>query len=172
MGIKGDIMTNEHIAGAMGVSLKQMNDYINRNGGMQPSSQVIKNWHDYDNSIWKCILTCAKILSESGKIKLPLYVERDIDFLLTHIEKCADYTDNVLYPPVHETERLPDAVTHANLGKHNKSIKTRTFRTMMNVREALNKALDIWLPNVDASKGTLNQPTFDTHFTVEGQKSQ
>tara|TARA_B100000242_G_scaffold294157_1_gene275155 strand:- start:243 stop:761 length:519 start_codon:yes stop_codon:yes gene_type:complete len=172
MAIIGDIMTNEHIAGAMGVSLKQMNDYINRNGRMRPSSQVIKNWHEYDNAIWKCILTCAKILVEAGKMKVPGYVEKDIDFLLTHIEKCADYTDNVLYPHPHETARLPDAVTHANLAKHRKSIKSRTFRTMMNVREGLNEALEIWLPNVDTAKGTLNLPTFDDHFEVEGQKSQ
>lgn len=166
MAIIGDTMTNEHIAGAMGVSLNQMNSHINRNGQIKPSSQVIKNWHEYDNAIWKCILTCAKILTEAGKMKVPGYVERDIDFLLAHIEKCADYTDNVLYPTTKETAQLPDAVTHANLAKHTKSIKSRTFRTMMNIREGLNEALDIWLPNVDTSKGTLNKPNFDEHFDV------
>jgi len=144
-------MTNKQITDATGDSLKQMNNHIRENGKIKPSSNVIKNWHEYDNAKWKHILTCNKILIDQGILKVPGYVEQDIDFLLTHIEKCADYSDNVLYPTPKETATLPDAVTHANLAKHNKSIKSRTFRTMMNIREALNDALDIDLPNDDSS---------------------
>jgi len=152
------------MAGVLGETLRQMNSHINENGKIQPSSQVIKNWHEYDNCIWIAALEGIKILSEAKLIKLPRFVENDVDFLHTHIQKCADYTDNVLYPTPKETGRLPDAVTHANRAKHDRTIKSTTFRTMMNVREALNQALDIYLPNDDDSKGGLDPTPYEKFF--------
>ena len=157
-------METEVLAGALDVSVRTMNNHINENGQIKPSSAVIKTWHDYDNTIWKVILTASKILIEGGKMKVPSYVEADIDFLLEHIEKCADYTDNVLYPTPKETASLPDAVTHAAKHKHSKTIKSRTFRTMMNVREGLNEALGIILPNDDDSKGGLDPTPYERFF--------
>lgn len=154
----------ETIAGATGVSLKQMNDYINRTGAIAPSSALIKGWHEYDNTIWKCILTCARILVDDHKIQVPGYVDKDIDFLLAHIKEYGIHHDNVLYPTPKETGQLPGAVTHANRGKYDKTIKSRTFRTMMNVREALNEALGIDLPNDDGSRGRLDPKPSDTLF--------
>jgi hypothetical protein len=136
--------------------LEQMNDHINRHGQIKQSSQVIKNWHKYDNTVWTLILRGIQRAISNGEITVEGWVERDIDFLLTHIEKCQDHTDNVLYQEPKETGRLPDSVTHANRAKHYKTIKTRTFRTMMQIREALCKALGIDLPNEDSSKGKLD----------------
>lgn len=157
-------METEILAGALDKSVRSMNKHINDNGQIQPSSDVIKNWHEYDNTIWKVILTASKILIDGGKMNVKGYVEADIDFLLQHIEKCADYTDNVLYPTQQETMRLPDAVTHVAKHRHGKTIKTRTFRTMMNIREGLNTALGIDLPNADGSKGGLDPTPFERLF--------
>lgn len=154
----------EQIASAMSVALKEMNEHINENGQINRSSQVIKNWHVYDNYTWELILGGAKYLNEQGKIKLKGFAERDVDFLLEHLAECYQHTDNVLFPNVKTTGTLPASVTHANPAKYQCTIKTRTFRTMMNVREALCDALDIDLPNEDSSKGKLNATPMDTLF--------
>jgi len=143
-------------AEVLDVVLEQMNDHINKHGQIKKSSQVIKNWHQYDNTIWTMILQGIQRAITNGYIKVDGWVESEIDFLLTHIRKCEAHTDNVLYQDPKETARLPDSVTHANTAKHYKTIKTRTFRIMMQIREALCKALGIDLPNEDSSKGKLD----------------
>jgi len=155
-----DVLQAEAVWGCV----NQMNKHIHKHGEIKPSSQVIKNWHEYNNDLWKVFLTGTKRLIDNGKLNLPYWAETDVEFLLEHIEKCADLTDNVLYPTQEETARLPDAVTHVAKHKHGKTIKSRTFRTMMNVREAVCKALDIDLPNSDDSKGGLDPTPFDKFF--------
>ena len=157
----------ETIAGATGVSLNQMNQYINSQGAIAPSSALIKGWHEYDNTIWKCILCCARILVDDHKIQVPGYVDKDIDFLLKHIDEYGIHHHNVLYPTPKETGQLHGAITHANRAKYDKTIKSRTFRTMMNIRESLNSALGIDLPNSDGSQGRLDPTPKDTLFTTE-----
>ena len=147
---------HEQVADALHQALEEMNSYINDYGQIQRSSSIIKGWHTYDNHQWELILAGAKSLSDTGRLDLPTYVEKDIDFLLQHLEEYSVHSDNLLYPTPAETNSLPSAITHANKAKYETTIKTRTFRTMMNVREALCRALDIDLPNEDSSKGNLN----------------
>jgi len=154
----------ERIAGAISIALKEMNNHINANGQINRSSQVIKNWHVYDNYTWELILSGAKYLNEQGCINLKGYTERDLDFLLEHLAECYQHTNNVLFPNVKTTGNLPASVTHANPAKYQCTIKTRTFRTMMNLREALCEALDIDLPNEDSSKGKLNATPMSVLF--------
>tara|TARA_R110000796_G_scaffold58432_1_gene135024 strand:- start:814 stop:1308 length:495 start_codon:yes stop_codon:yes gene_type:complete len=154
------------IAGATGVSLNQMNSHINQVGAIKPSSPIIKGWHDYDNVIWKCIFSCARILIDQNRISVPNYVDKDIDFLLTHIEEYGVHHNNVLYPTIKDTGTLPGAITHTNKAKYAKTVKSRTFRTMMNIRESLNAALDIDLPNEDGSRGRLTPSPKDTLFEI------
>jgi len=154
----------ETIAGATGVSLNQMNSHINQVGAIKPSSPIIKGWHEYDNVIWKCILTCARILVDENRIQVPNYVDKDIDFLLRHIDEFGNHHNNVLYPTPKDTGTLHGAITHANRAKYEKTVKSRTFRTMMNIRESINFALDIDLPNEDGSRGKLTPSPKETLF--------
>jgi len=143
-------------AEVLDVVLEQMNDHINKHGKIKQSSQVIKNWHQYDNTIWTMILQGIQGGIANGYITVPYWAEKEFDFLLTHIRKCEAHTDNVLFQDPKETARLPDSITHANTAKHGITIKRRTFRCMMQIREALCKALGIDLPNEDSSKGKLD----------------
>ena len=146
----------ELVAEAISKSIDEMNDYINTQGMIKPSSKIIKGWHNYDNEQWELILAGAKALADAGDISLPSYVERDIDVLLKHIAEYEAHCDNLMYPTPALTAQLPSAVTHADKRKYDKTIKTRTFRTMMNIREAICAAIDIDLPNDDSSKGKLD----------------
>ena len=47
------------IAGATGVSLNQMNQYINSQGAIAPSSALIKGWHEYNLEVY--IVLCSYI---------------------------------------------------------------------------------------------------------------
>ena len=147
---------HEQVADALYQALEEMNSYINSYGEIQRSSSIIKGWHNYDNHQWELILAGAKNLSDTGRLDLPQYVEKDIEMLLRHLEEYSVHSDNLLYPTPAETKSLPGAITHANKAKYDTTIKTRTFRIMVNVREALCRALDIDLPNEDSSKGKLD----------------
>jgi hypothetical protein len=157
-------VTTLQMASMTGVALRAMNDHINTHGAIKPSSEIIKGWHEYDNLIWKCILTITKTLADQGAISVPNYVDKDIDLLLQHLNEYDIHHHNLLYPTPKETGKLPGALTHANRAKYDKSIKTRTFRFMMNMRESICFAIDIDLPNEDSSRGKLTPSPKETLF--------
>jgi hypothetical protein len=147
----------------------EMNNLINAEGQLK-KSRIIKQWHKYDNHDWDCILAVVRYLDEQGKIKLPQFILNDVELLSKHLEEFGVeierdfYCDNLLYPSPKHTKTLPDRMTHGNPARNDKTIKTRVFRTMMNVREALCEACGIDLPNDDSSKGKLNPTPFDDLF--------
>lgn len=154
----------EQVADAVSDALSEMNDYINDNGKIQPSSGMIKHWHTYDNHRWELILSGAKALCECGDIRVKPFVEKDIDMLLDHLTQYDSYADNILYPTPKIHRTLPSAVTHADDRKYDKTIRSRTFRTMVNLREALCESLGIDLPNDDSSLGKLNPTPYEALF--------
>jgi hypothetical protein len=155
---------NALIARALGDALNTMNSHINAHGEIERSSAIIKGWHNYNNLEWGLILGGAQYLSDSTCIRLPAKIEQDIEFLLKHLSEHKGLHHNILYPTVKDTGALPNAVTHTNRAKHDVSIKTRVFRTMMAIRESLCAALDIDLPNCAASKGKLNPTRYEEMF--------
>jgi len=160
----------ELAADVMSAVLKQMNSHINKHGMIKTSSQVIKNWHEYDNTVWLHIFGTVKLLCDKGLLTLPPFVERDIDYLVNHITEYADDAkykydcDNLAYPD--PKYGLPSRLTEDDRRKYTKTIRTRTFRTMMNVRESLNHAIGVHLPNEDSSKGLLDPTPFEKNFHV------
>jgi len=142
----------------------EMNNTINDFGEIKPSSRIIKQWHKYDNLDWACIVDIVRLLEEQGAISLKNYTIEDLDWFETLLTQYHNLGDNVLYPDPKTTAHLPDAITHANRAKHKKSTKTKVFRSMMNIREALCKACGIDLPNDDSSKGKLDPTPFDNLF--------
>lgn len=156
-----DIYTQ--LAHTTGDALWAMNNHINENGEIQRSSPVIKLWHTYTNDDWFRILGCVKHLSNCAGIRLPVKTELDIGILLKHLKQYDEHCDNVLYPKVKVTNSLPKAITNIN---GDTSVKTVTFRTMMNIRETLCAALDIDLPNADSSIGKLNPTAFEALYEL------
>jgi hypothetical protein len=152
------------VATALHQALDEMNTYINLNGEIKRSSSIIKGWHTYDNYTWELIMSGAQVLNDQRLIDLPDWVIKDIDLLLNHLSEHSAHHSNILYPTPKDTNSLPHAITHADLTKYPRSIKTRTFRTMMNIREALCRALDIDLPNCDSSQGLLDPKPKDLLF--------
>jgi hypothetical protein len=154
----------QQVANAVSDSLSEMNNYINLNGKIAPSSTMIKNWHTYDNHRWELVLTGAKAMIECSDIRVRPFVEQDIDMLLNHLTQYDSYADNILYPTPKVHKSLPSAITHADDRKYAKTIRTRTFRTMLNLREALCDTLGIDLPNEDSSIGKLKPNTYEALF--------
>ena len=157
----------KYIGAVMAQAVYDMNAHINTHGKIERSSQVIKNWHEYDNVIWRCILAGAQILEDEANLMLRGYAEADIEFLWNHIEQYETYHDNLLYPTPNDTKRMPDSLSHNNPQKHQKTIKQRTFRLMMEIRDKLcgdmkNPGILGWsLANDDTSKGKLDPTPFE-----------
>ena len=157
----------------MAEAVRQMNQHINQHGRIERSSQVIKNWHDYDNDVWLCILAGAQILQDEANLRLPGYAEDDIELLAKHIEDYGSHHSNILYPTPKDTKHMGDALTHNNPQKHSRTIKQRTYRLMMNIRDRLcgdDKSIGVLamdFPNSDSSKGKLDPTPKETLLSVQ-----
>jgi len=99
-------------------------------------------------------------------IRIDRFSEENIDFLLQHLDQYWGYTHNILYPTPKETNSLPGSITHANRRAYPKTIKSRTFKFMMEYREALCiHMLGFDLRNEDSSKGLLTPTPFEEMFS-------
>lgn len=148
--------------------MERMNQQINSYGKIAKSSSLITHWHTLNNVDWLTLLTSAQGLEAEGSLRLKSWCLRDIDRLIKHIEHNYTHCDNLLYPTVKETNSLPHKITHFD---RTTSVKTVTFKTMMNLREAYCAMLGIDLPNEDSSKGLLNPTRFEVLFDVQDQVS-
>lgn len=140
--------------------MDRLNSYINQHGETPPSS-IIKSWHQLNNSQWASILYVAHQLDQGGCLRVPHWVSGDIDTLLQHLRLNHTLCDNVLYPTVAETHTLPHSCTHV---ARDITVKSRVFRTMMNLREAYCHILHLHLPNTNSSKGTMNTTSYEALF--------
>ena len=140
--------------------MNRLNNYINSYGEIKPSS-IIKSWHELNNMQWASILYIARELDQGGALRVPNFVSADIDTLLKHLRENYIYCDNVLYPTVAETRNLPHDITHL---ARDVTVKSRVFRTMMNLREAHCHILGVKLPNSDASVGMLDATPYEVLF--------
>jgi hypothetical protein len=143
----------------------QMNERINEIGEIPRSDQTIKNWHEYDNVMWRQLLETVLIIDECYRVDQNLV--KDCQRLIKHIDQYGDYTDNVLYPEPKITNHLSKKITTV-INEWNKSetVKTSTFRTMMRIRELYCDIIGLDLPNDDSSIGKLNLSPLERLFEI------
>lgn len=141
----------------------QINERINEIGEIPRSDQTIKNWHDYDNEMWRQLLEAILIIDECYSVDQNLV--KDCQSLLNHLDRYEEYTDNLLYPEPKITNGLSKKLTTvSNYWGSTESVKTMTFRTMMRIRELYCKIIDLDLPNDHASQGRLIGKPIDKLF--------
>lgn len=133
--------------------MQSMNDHINANGQIKKSSAIIKHWHELTNRDWLIILLIAKELDNEGSIYLSEGVLNDIDRLINHIDNYDVHCNNLLYPSIDVSKKLNHSLSNFS---RDTTVKTITFKTMMNIREAYCKMKNLDLPNDDSSKGKLD----------------
>lgn len=144
---------------------RQMNERINEIGEIPRSDQTIKNWHEYDNVMWRQLLETVLILDECYRVDHHLVI--DCQRLIKHIDQYGDYTENVLYPEPKISSSLNKRITTVvNDWGTSETVKTATFRTMMRIRELYCKIIDLDLPNEDSSKGKLIQSPLERLFEI------
>ena len=141
--------------------MELMNKHIKCYGRIQKSSPVIKHWHTLNNLDWLTVLTIAKGLDQEGSMPLKDWTLRDIDKLVNHITNYESHCDNLLYPEIAVTKTLHHKLTNFD---RTVTVKSITFKTMMNLREAYCKMKGIELPNDDSSKGKLDPKPIETLF--------
>lgn len=130
-----------------------MNTHINTHGQIQRSSDLIKHWHDLNNTDWLVILNIALAMEQDGSWRLNRWTLADCERLVKHIQQYDSHCDNLLYPTPKITNSLHKKITNFDSST---TVKSITFKTMMNLREAYCAMQDIDLPNEDSSKGKLD----------------
>jgi hypothetical protein len=147
----------------------QMNERINEIGEIPQSDQTIKNWHEYDNAMWRHLLEAVLIIDQCYNVDHRLV--KDCQILIDHIDQYGDYCGNVLYPTPQITGRLKKEVSKHSITVPTQwgtteTVKKATFRTMMRVRELYCDIIDLDYPNADASKGRLTASAFERLFDL------
>lgn len=142
---------------------EQMNQRINEIGEIPKSDQTIKNWHDYDNVIWRELLDAVVIIDQCHPVDQHLV--QDANTLAKHLNQYGEYTENLLYPEPKVTNQLSKKLTHVfNAWDRSETVKSMTFRTMMRIRELYCTIIDLDLPNDDSSQGRLTARPVDKLF--------
>jgi len=152
-------METQEIVKAFKETFDGINNYINEHGQIQPSSEIIKTWHTYDNTRWALVLWTVTELDRKGMWTISPTLLRDCELLKEFIGNYHRYSDNLLYPTIQETKSLSKGITHITIPHKNDkycTVKTLTFSVMMRIREMYCDILGIDLPNADSSKGLLD----------------
>jgi hypothetical protein len=141
-----------------------MNNRINQIGQIPTSDLTIKTWHNYTNDDWDYVLDA--VLEIDKVYDVPPSLVRDVKVLKQHLTQYSSLCDNILYPSLQEEKslRLPKSATTIFHNGQTKTVKTVTFRAMMQSRELYCDICDLVLPNEDSSKGKLDAKPIDSLF--------
>ena len=141
--------------------MKNMNNHINIHGKIKDST-YIKHFHTLNNEDWARIINVAVMCYDLGIMKLPVKIINDCEELFEIIKTYHTLGDNVLLPHPNLKHRLPKSLW--TMPNSNETVKTVTWRAMVNFREAYCDMLGIYLPNEDSSIGLLDPKPRDQLF--------
>ena len=141
--------------------MKNLNEHINTHGEISRST-YIKHFHTLINEEWARILEVAVTCDYLGIMPLTNRTLEDCEQLYEIIKTHHSFGDNLLCPSPKQESRLPRALR--DLPGSTTTVKTATWRVMMNLREAYCDMLGIVLPNSDSSIGLLDPKPRDQLF--------
>ena len=142
------------LAGVLCHACDTINNRINEIGEIPTSDATIKTWHTYTNLDWEYILEAVLEIDKVYPVSPSLI--RDVNNLITHINTAGGLCDNILYPTIQETHSLPKRAREMSDYSPVRTVKSVTFRTMMQVRELYCEIIGLDLPNADSSQGLLD----------------
>ena len=120
---------------------KTLNNIIESTGEIQINNKTIWDGylHQMDNEVWRGILETMNLLSKQHPELLTLYQLVAIGEGLAALDKYEDYYDKVL-------NMKTKVISHKGIA----------WKCFMTVREVMNKACDIDIPNSNVSRVTSN----------------